>query len=346
LKAAVLHSGERSLKIEEVSIPSVLPGQVKIKVKACGICGSDIHLILHGKMKASYSPCVPGHECSGVVAELGEGVARFSVGDRVVVSAGTSCGHCAHCLNGRDNLCEEIGVLGFNQMGGFADYLVMEERYLHKLPDSIPFAQGAILADAVSTPYHAIKYQGELKAGETVVIIGCGGLGIHGVAIAKALGAGHIVAVDIDRGSLENALAYGANEVILLEKNTQLGKVLKEKTKGVDLIADFSGFMSNIESSIRAMNRGGRIVLVGIGRSKLEIPMPFFLIERQIRITGSYGSDKRAIPELIQLYLDHKIDLTKSISGIHKLEDANEYLHALEEKIGNPIRFILNPELT
>jgi len=345
MKAAVLHAGERSLKIENLSIPPVLPRQVKVKVKACGICGSDIHLILHGKMKASYSPCVPGHETSGIVVELGEDITNFAIGDRVVVSAGTSCGHCVHCRSGRQNLCEEIGVLGFNQRGGFAEFLVIEERYLHKLPESIPFAQGAILADAVSTPYHAIKYQGELKPGETVVIIGCGGLGIHGVAIAKALGAGMIIAVDIDRGSLENALAYGANEVILLEKNTQLGKILKERTKGVDLIADFSGFMSNIESSIRAMNRGGRIVLVGIGRSKLEIPMPFFLIERQIRITGSYGSDQRAIPELIELYLNKKIDLTKSISGIHKLEDANEYLHALEEKTGNPIRFILNPEL-
>lgn len=345
MKAAVLHSGDRSLKIENIVLPNVQPNQVKIKVKACGICGSDIHLILHGKMKASYSPCVPGHETSGIVEELGEGVTKFKVGDRVVVSAGTSCGHCTYCQSGRENLCEEIGVLGFNQQGGFAEYLIVEDRYLHLLPDAIPFAQGAILADAVSTPYHAIKYQGNLKSGETVVIIGCGGLGIHAVAIAKALGAGNIIAVDIDRGSLENALAYGANEAIHLEKNTQLGKVLKEKTKGVDLLADFSGYMTNIESSIRAMNRGGRIVLVGIGRSKLEIPMPFFLIERQIRITGSYGSDSRAIPELIKLYLDHKIDLTKSISGIHKLEDANEYLHALEEKIGNPIRFILNPEL-
>ncbi|MCZ8157481.1 MAG: zinc-binding dehydrogenase [Leptospira sp.] len=346
MKAAVLHSSERSLKIEEVKIPTVLPNQVKIKVKACGICGSDIHLILHGKMKASYSPCIPGHETSGVVIELGETASKFQVGDRVVVSAGTSCGQCSFCLAGKENLCDQIGVLGFNQPGGFADYLVIEERYLHKLPDSIPFAQGAILADAVSTPYHAIKYQGNLQAGETVVIIGCGGLGIHGVAVARALGAGKIIAVDIDRGSLENAIAYGANEVILLEKNTQLGKVLKDKVKGVDLIADFSGYMANIESSLRAMNRGGRIVLVGIGRSKLEIAMPFFIIERQIRITGSYGSDHRAIPELIQLYLEKKIDLTKSISGIHRLEDANEYLHALEEKTGNPIRFILNPELS
>jgi len=345
VKAAVLHSGDRELKIENVAIPTLLPKHIKVKVKACGICGSDIHLILHGKMKASYVPCIPGHETSGIVSELGEGVTKFVVGDRVVVSAGTSCGKCVHCLAGKENLCDQIGVLGFNQQGGFAEYLVIEERYLHKLPDSIPFEQGAILADAVSTPYHAIKYQGELKEGETVVIIGCGGLGIHAVAISKALGAGHIIAVDIDRGSLDNALSYGANDAILLEKNTQLGKVLKEKTKGIDLIADFSGHMSNIESSIRAMNRGGRIVLVGIGRSKLEIPMPFFLIERQIRITGSYGSDKRAIPELIDLYINKKIDLTKSISGVHKLEDANEYLHALEEKRGNPIRFILNPEL-
>lgn len=345
MKAAVLPQGSRSLEIQELDLPSLLPNQVKIKVKACGICGSDIHLVLHGKMKATYSPCVPGHETSGVVEEVGEQVTRFKKGDRVVVSAGTSCGKCKHCLAGRENLCEEIGVLGFNQRGGFAEYLQIEERYLHNLPDEIPFTEGAILADAVSTPYHAVKYQGEIKPGDTVAIIGCGGLGIHAVAIAKALGAGRIFAVDIDSGSLENAKSYGADELILVEKNMQVGKVLKEKSGGIDLLCDFSGFMPNIENSVRAMNRGGRIVLVGIGRNKLEIPMPLFLIERQIRITGSYGSDRRAIPELIQLYKDKKLSLTKSISGVHKLEDTNEFLHALEEKKGNPIRFIINPEL-
>lgn len=345
MKAAVLPQGSRSLEIQELDLPTLLPNQVKIKVKACGICGSDIHLVLHGKMKATYTPCVPGHETSGVVEEVGEQVTRFKKGDRVVVSAGTSCGKCKHCLAGRENLCEEIGVLGFNQRGGFAEYLQIEERYLHNLPDEIPFTEGAILADAVSTPYHAVKYQGEIKPGDTVAIIGCGGLGIHAVAIAKALGAGRIFAVDIDSGSLENAKSYGADELILVEKNMQVGKVLKEKSGGIDLLCDFSGFMPNIENSVRAMNRGGRIVLVGIGRNKLEIPMPFFLIERQIRITGSYGSDRRAIPELVQLYKDKKLSLTKSISGVHKLEDTNEFLHALEEKKGNPIRFIINPEL-
>ncbi|MCW7488211.1 zinc-binding dehydrogenase [Leptospira meyeri] len=345
MKAAVLPQGSRTLEIQDLDLPSLLPNQVKIKVKACGICGSDIHLVLHGKMKATYTPCVPGHETSGVVEEVGEQVTRFKKGDRVVVSAGTSCGKCKHCLAGRENLCEEIGVLGFNQRGGFAEYLQIEERYLHNLPDEIPFTEGAILADAVSTPYHAVKYQGEIKPGDTVAIIGCGGLGIHAVAIAKALGAGRIFAVDIDSGSLENAKSYGADELILVEKNMQVGKVLKEKSGGIDLLCDFSGFMPNIENSVRAMNRGGRIVLVGIGRNKLEIPMPFFLIERQIRITGSYGSDRRAIPELIQLYKDKKLSLTKSISGVHKLEETNEFLHALEEKKGNPIRFIINPEL-
>lgn len=345
MKAAVLPAGARSLEIQELDLPSLLPNQVKIKVKACGICGSDIHLVLHGKMKASYTPCVPGHETSGVVEEIGEQVTKFKKGDRVVVSAGTSCGKCKHCLANRENLCEEIGVLGFNQRGGFAEYLQIEERYLHQLPDEIPFTEGAILADAVSTPYHAVKYQGEIKPGDTVAIIGCGGLGIHAVAIAKALGAGRIFAVDIDSGSLENAKAYGADELILVEKNMQVGKVLKEKSGGIDLLCDFSGYMPNVENSVRAMSRGGRIVLVGIGRIKLEIPMPFFLIERQIRITGSYGSDRRAIPELIQLYKDKKLSLTKSISGVHKLEETNEFLHALEEKKGNPIRFIINPEL-
>ncbi len=345
MRAGLLHSQARSLKIESIPTPSIARNQVLVKVKACGVCGSDLHLILHGKLKAKHYPCVPGHEASGIVESLGEDCSQFQKGDRVVIAAGTSCGKCAHCLSGKENLCDEIGVLGFNQNGAYAEFIAIEERYLHKLPESIPFAEGAILADAVSTPYHALKNQGELKPGDDVCIVGCGGLGIHAVAIAKALGANKIIAVDIDAGSLENASFYGATYLIQISGNQNLGKILKEKNIEIDLLADFTGVMENIENSLRAIKRGGRIVLVGIGRKALSISMPFYLIERQISIRGSYGSDRRAIPELITLYLAGTINLKKSITSIHPLDEINDCLHDLESKKNNPIRFVINPEL-
>ncbi|MFB5651767.1 zinc-binding dehydrogenase [Leptospira wolffii] len=343
MKAAVLESGKRTLSIQEVSVPKVGPNEVKVGIKACGICGSDIHLILHGTLKCKHYPQIPGHEASGVVEEIGENVTRFKKGDRVVLAAGTSCGQCPACKSGRENLCKEIGVFGFDRSGSFAEYNVVEERYLYPLPDSIPFEQGAILADAVSTPYNAIKFRGKIQDGDTVAVFGCGGLGIHGVAIARALTKGKVIALDVDKGALENALAYGANEVVDLKSVKNPGKTLKEISKGVDLLADFSGRMTNIEESLRAMNPGGRMVLVGIGREPLKFAIPFSLIEKQITVAGSYGSDHRAIPELIDLYVEGKLNLSKSITGIRKLDEINQGLQDLEDRKGNPIRYIISP---
>ncbi|TGK15572.1 alcohol dehydrogenase [Leptospira fluminis] len=343
MKAAVLESGKRTLEIREVEVPRLGPTSVKVRIKACGICGSDVHLVLHGTLKCSHYPQIPGHEASGVVEETGESVSKFKKGDRVVIAAGTSCGECAHCLNGRENLCKNLGVFGFDREGSFAEYNVVEERYLYSLPDKIPFEQGAILADAVSTPYNAIKFRGRIQDGENVAVFGCGGLGIHGVAIARALTSGKVIALDVDRGALENALAYGADEAINLKEVKNAGKALKEISKGVDVLADFSGRTSNIQESLRAMNSGGRMVMVGIGRDPLTFAIPFSIIEKQITIAGSYGSDRRAIPELIDLYVTGKLNLSKSITGILGLQEINSGLRDLEDRKGNPIRIIISP---
>ncbi len=343
MKAAQLLSGKRELEIVERSLPPVGPKQVKIRVKACGVCGSDVHLVLHGTMKCSAYPRIPGHEVSGIVQELGEGCERFQVGDRVVVAAGTSCGQCGPCLEGHENLCNQVGVFGFDRDGGYAEEMIVDERYLNRLPESIPFPVGAILADAVSTPYHAIRYRGDLRPGNTTAIFGTGGLGIHAVAVAKALGAGRIIALDIDDGALQNAEACGADELVNLRNAKNPGKTLKEVSGGVDVLLDFSGVARNVAESVRAMNRGGRMVLVGIGRSPLQFSMPFMLIERQITVSGSYGSDRRALPELIELVSSGRLDLSRSVTSVHRLEEANDCLHALEERRGNPIRFVLEP---
>ncbi|WP_061296624.1 zinc-binding dehydrogenase [Leptospira interrogans] len=343
MKAAVLESGKKILEIRDVSVPQLRAEQVKVRIKACGICGSDVHLVVHGTLKCKHFPRVPGHESSGIIEEVGENVRRFRKGDRVVIAAGTSCGVCSYCKEGKENLCKDLGVFGFDRDGSFAEFNIVEERYLYSLPDEIPFDQGAILADAVSTPYHAIRYRGNIQESDTVAIFGCGGLGIHAVAIARAMTKGKVIALDVDSGALENATKYGADEVVDLKEVRNSGKVLKEVSKGVDLLADFSGYMSNVEDSIRAMNPGGRIVLVGIGRQPLKFQIPFILIEKMISVSGSYGSDRRAIPELIELYLKGKINLSHSITSHHPLEELNECLEALDQRKGNPIRFIVEP---
>lgn len=346
MRAAILDSGKNKVEIRDV--PEKAPGntEVKVKIHACGVCGSDVHLIAHGTLKCKHYPGIPGHEASGVIVELGEEVSDLKIGDRVVIAAGTSCGNCKYCLAGHENFCPTLGVFGFDQQGSFAEFNTVESRYLNILPDSIPFDQAAILADAVSTPYHAIRYRGNIQESDTVAVFGCGGLGIHGVAIARAFTKGKLIALDIDDSALGTALHYGADEVISIRKVKNVGKTLKEISGGVDLLLDFSGHMSNVEESVRAMNPGGRIILVGIGRQALTFKIPFLLIEKMITVAGSYGSDQRAIPELIELIEAKRLNLSRSITSHHSLLELNDCIHNLDLRIGNPIRYIIDPTIS
>ena len=343
MRAARLHKGERHLRIEEVPIPQPGPGEIRVRVRACGVCGSDVHATIHPMIQLKEHPRIMGHESSGEVEALGVGAARFAVGDRVVIGAGTSCGTCRHCLAGRDNACEHVGVLGFDRDGAFAEYVVVPERYAHRLPDEVPFDRGAILADAVSTPYHAVKVVGALEEGDTLVVMGCGGLGIHALLIGRALGAGKIVAVDVDDGALQHAEAAGAHVLIDARRVRSVGKALKEATGGVDVAVDFSGQYGNISEAVRAMNTRGRIVMVGLGRGKLELGLPAVMTYRQLRICGSYGCERSAVPELIDLVSSGRLDLSRSITSQHPLDDVNTCLEDLHSRRGNPVRFVINP---
>ena len=343
MKAARLYKGERHLRVEEVPTPEPGVGEVRVRVRACGVCGSDVHATVHPMIQMKAYPRIMGHESSGTVDSLGPGVTALALGDRVVIGAGTSCGTCRHCLAGRDNACEQVGVLGFDRDGAFAEYVVVPERYAHVLPESIPFDQGAILADAVSTPYHAVRVVGALEAGETLAVIGCGGLGIHALLIGRALGAARTVAVDVDDGALLHAQAAGATEVIDARRVRSVGKALKEVTGGVDVAVDFSGHYSNISEAVRAMNTRGRIVMVGLGRGRLELALPAVMTYRQLCICGSYGCERSAVPELIGLVTSGRLDLSRSITSHHPLEELNTCLEDLHSRRGNPVRFVITP---
>ncbi|MDX1958129.1 MAG: zinc-binding dehydrogenase [Leptospiraceae bacterium] len=343
MRAAVLYKNETHLKIEEVPEKKVKPGEIKVKIECCGVCGSDLHITVHKQVSLKNYPRILGHEASGIVSEIGEGVENIQKGDSVILQPGVSCGHCKHCISGQPNYCDERGVLGFEVDGAFAESIVVKEKAVIKFPQTIPFTEAAILADAVSTPYHALKYQGRMQSGDVVAIIGCGGLGIHAVALAKTLGASKILAVDLDKGALENAESYGANILINPKNVKNIGKALKEESGGIDVLCDFSGYYKNIEDSLRAMNTGGRMVMVGIGKNSLNITFPMMIVDRQISITGSLGCDHRGVPELIELVASGKLNLKKSITSMHPLEEVNDCLENLHERKGNPIRFIIRP---
>jgi len=185
MKAARFYKVGEPLKIEMVPIPEIGPEEVLVDVKACGICGSDIHIVYEGVTPTPYTPITLGHEPSGVIEKVGSEVTDWKTGDRVTINPFLTCGKCINCLSGNSQICLSRRVIGIHAEGGLAEFLRVPAKNLVRLPQPIPFDQGAIIADAVATPFHAITKRGNIRAGEKMAVFGCGGLGIHAVQIAR-----------------------------------------------------------------------------------------------------------------------------------------------------------------
>ena len=183
-----------------------------VRVAACGVCATDLHY-LHGTPTFKKPPMGLGHEISGTIEEVHDGASSFTKGDRVLVPAVLSCGACMNCREGRVNICENMRMVGNHVDGGFAEFVSVPARMLFKLPSELPLQESSVISDAVSTPFHAVKNRGGVRAGEWVAVFGCGGVGINAVQTAVALG-GIVIAVDIDDKKLDLAKRLGAAETV------------------------------------------------------------------------------------------------------------------------------------
>jgi propanol-preferring alcohol dehydrogenase len=342
MRAARFYKVGEPLLIEELPIPEIGPGEVLVKVKACGICGTDVHIARDGTIPPAKTPITLGHEIAGVIAEVGIGVERWKVDDRVLIISSITCGTCYACRSGHEGLCINAQILGLHTDGGLADYLKIPASCLTKIPDEVPFEQAAIIGDAVATPYHAIITRGNLRLGETVAIFGCGGLGSHGIQIARLAGAAKVIAIDISNEILERSKELGADFTINSAKE-KTGKRIREITdgKGVDLALEFVGTAVTIDRAVKSIRKGGRAVIVGIGPEKIELVSPYVFVYCEDQVLGSFGGTKEEIDRILELIKMKKLDLSRSISQVLKLEQINEGLEKLEKKVGNPIRIVI-----
>ena len=333
------------LKIEKVPIPELGPEDILVDVKACGICGSDIHIVYEGVTPTAYSPITLGHEPSGVIASIGTGVKGWEVGDRVTVNPFLTCGKCINCLSGNSQICVSRRVIGIHTEGGLAEFLKVPAKNVIRLPENVPFDQGAIIADAVATPFHAITKRGAFRVGEKVAVFGCGGLGIHGIQISRTCGASLVIAVDVIDSSLERARKVGADEIINPRRENAVQKI-KEMTggMGVDLALEFIGRKETIEQAIACVRIGGRAVIVGLGPENIVLPPPTTFVRTELSFLGSYGSTNLEIQNVADLLASGKLDLSGSITERFPLEDVNRGLEHLYKKIGNPIRIVVIQE--
>ncbi|MEU4107200.1 zinc-binding dehydrogenase [Streptomyces sp. NPDC027717] len=343
--AGRLHLPSGAFRVEEVPVPVPGPGEVLIEVRAAGVCLSDVHLI-DGSLKpfGHVEDLTLGHEVAGVVHTLGPGLlGDWTPGTRVALQAGQSCGICANCLR-RRSPCLDSRTRGVDYDGGWAKYTTAREDTLAPIPDHLPFDQAAIIPDAVSTPYAAVVTTGEVRPAQAVGVWGAGGLGAHGIQLARLAGAAPVIAVDPLPGARERALAFGA-DLALDPAAPDFAETVLRATggRGLDVAFDFAGVPPVREQAATVLARGGVMVLAGLTPHPLTITEGTRFSWNRNQIRGHYGSSPEHVEELIRLASVGRLDLSASISGHLPLAEAAEAVHRLENKVGDPIRLVLVP---
>ncbi len=327
MKAMVLQRFGEPLQLREVPVPQLAASEVLIRVAACGLCGSDLE-ISAGKLQGPEVPLIMGHEPAGTVAAVGSAVTNVEVGDHVVVALYVTCGECDYCRTNQDNLCPNlVGRPGFELDGAFAEYFKMPAENLFPISASVPLEQVAAMSDGVATSWHAVRRQADVKPGQTVVIVGVGGLGVHATQISRLSGA-RTIAVDLVQEKLDLAQRLGA-DVVIDARSEDGPAMVRELTAGLgaDAVLDFVSEPDTVEMGLQMLSRGGVLVLVGLapGRPFTVDSVDTVLSEK--RIVGSRTSSKQDLVEVIRLVEQGKI---RPIVGRRfRLEEANDALEAL-----------------
>jgi propanol-preferring alcohol dehydrogenase len=285
---ALRFHGPGELRLEDVAAPESSPDRVVIAVTACGVCGSDLHF-LDGTARTGTVPITLGHEIAGVVEDPGSSGLR--PGAAVAVAVGASCGSCRRCSEGRPNLCERVAVIGIHVDGGLADAVSVPTTAALPIPAGVDPAAAATAVDAGATAFHAVARTAAVQPGETVFVIGLGGLGTYAVQIARNLGAGRVIAADVDPAALDRAPRLGVDECVLVEPGGSLGRSVKLLTDGgVDVAIEFVGRAATVDAAVKSIRPGGRAVVVGVGPEPLVTLPPVLWSNFEYSLRGSYGS--------------------------------------------------------
>jgi propanol-preferring alcohol dehydrogenase len=307
MKAAVLESFGSPLKMREVEIPRIGPTDVLVHVRACGLCGTDIK-IASGKISWIPVPIVPGHEIAGEISQIGDQVAKVKVGDRVAVHFYVTCGRCRYCLSGQDPLCANLtGLIGFNMNGGLAEFVKVPAANIFPLADSVAFPEGAILADAVATPYQALVRHTGLRKGEVLVVVRAGGLGLHAVQIGRALGA-LVVVVDAVEAHLQKARELGADVTLNPERDNVL-EVVKDRSdgRGADVVIDLAGRSETLEGGMEWLAPSGTLLVVGYNVAQSFSVSSAQMVSKALKIIGCRAATKADLADVIRWVEEKKI---------------------------------------
>ena len=332
MRAARLHEVGQALSVDEIPDPEPGSGEVLVRIAHCGVCASDLH-VRDGITPPGSLPQILGHEAAGRIVAGGEG---FAEGEWVALFPGRWCGECEACRAGRENRCPRGRFLGVDIDGAFADVIAAPEGGLLRIPDGVDPAHAA-----VATAFHALRRSGDL-GGKRVAVFGAGGVGVHAVMLAPALGAGWVAAVDADPVARQRALELGANEVVD-PADGKPGRAVRELSDGgVDVALEFIGNAGAMSQCAKSLRTGGRAVLVGLTPEELRLLPAAALVASELEVVGSFGATALELRELFDMLARGDLDLSRSITHRLPLEDADRALEMLRTREGHPLRIVLD----
>jgi 2-desacetyl-2-hydroxyethyl bacteriochlorophyllide A dehydrogenase len=342
MKAVRLMKPGHPLELQEVPMPSPGPKDVLVRVKAAGICHSDAHYRA-GKSRVHPLPLTLGHEVAGIVERTGSAVSEFKMGDRVCLHYLATCGLCHYCKEGSEQFCATAAMIGKYRDGGFAEFILMPARSLFLLPDEISFEQGAIMMCSSATSFHAL-YKARIKAGESVAVFGAGGLGLSAIQLAKAMGAGLVLALDIQPVKLALARQFGAVPVNATECDAVQEIKLLTDGRGVDVALELIGLPLTMRQAVQALAIKGRAALAGITDKSFEIAPYEEVLNKETEIIGVSDHLAQELPLLLEWARTGKLNLTQVITRTVPLEAKaiNDTLDHLEG-FGSDARVVVMP---
>ncbi len=343
MKAIRLVEIGKPLQEQEVPVPVVREKDVLVRIRAAGICHSDVHYRA-GKSPVYPLPMTLGHEIAGTVEAVGTGVTRLAPGDRVCLHYLISCGDCYFCSTGNEQFCEQGKMLGHYRDGGYAEYIAVPERIALRLPDEIPYEAGATLMCASATSLHALR-KSRLRAGERAAVFGSGGLGMSAIQLARAFGALDVFAVDINPRKLKQAEKYGAIPVNAAEGDP--ANEIRRLTggRGVDVAFEMIGLPQTMRAALRTLAVFGRAVIVGISDRPLKIDTYRELLGPETELIGSNDHLLQELPLLIELARRGALDLSEIVTRRVPLQ-AQAINGALDdlEGYGDEIRTVISTQ--
>lgn len=343
MKALVLVEYGR-LEIQDVPEPEIGPDDVLVEVKACGICGSDVHG-LDGSTGRRRPPLVMGHEAAGVIARLGGNVRGWTEGDRVTFDSTIYCGTCHFCRCGQVNLCENRRVLGvscdeYRQHGALAEYVAVPQRILYRLPEEVTFPRAAVL-EPLAVACHAVRRTAS-ALGEVAVVVGSGMIGLLVIQLLRRSGCARIVAVDLDPRRLKLARTLGADVCLQADTADVPGEVLRLTTgRGADVAIEAVGITPAVQLAAACLRRGGRLTLVGNLSPKVELPLQA-VVTRELTLYGSCASCGE-YPVCLDLLARQAVDVDPLISAIAPLEEGASWFRRLKSGDEALLKVVLEP---